>query len=214
MESWLIDWGRIETWAGVKKYVVNGKWDGQMANLICVDAGNDQWTVYGYCAEFPDVCRPIRGLSRATGLPYQASKIDRHPVTGQPFPGSMMLWGLNTAFFKDRILRLQMTEPGQPGEWHLPEDVSDDYVAQVTSERRVFQRHKKTGRGAYVWLPKYHGIANHMWDCEGYATAAAHMLGVGGPAAPARSHGKRQGEAKTPKGKQWSRRRGSSWMKR
>lgn len=68
------------------------------------------------------------------------------------------------------------------GIWHPFRGVPRDYVAQVAAERKKFKRRETTADGlsreVWMWEPKTAGLANHYFDCEVYAVAAAHMLGL------------------------------------
>jgi phage terminase large subunit GpA-like protein len=61
--------------------------------------------------------------------------------------------------------------PDQPGAFHLPEDVTDDYCAQLISEVRI---RKPSGRA--TWLQR--SRENHCLDCEALAYAAGYLLNV------------------------------------
>ncbi len=84
--------------------------------------------------------------------------------------------------YKHVVTRLmectRRTENGQtiadPGYWHLHAEPTHSYVKMVSSEE---WRPKKNKTGAdveeYEWGLRS-GHNNHLWDCEVYATAAAH----------------------------------------
>lgn len=68
------------------------------------------------------------------------------------------------------------------GIWHPFRGVPRDYVAQVSAERKkhikTVSKPDGTSQEVWRWEPKAAGLANHYWDCEVYAVAAAHMLGL------------------------------------
>ena len=57
--------------------------------------------------------------------------------------------------------------------WEVPDDIDEDYLAQMESEHRI----KKNGK----WLWERIGSrANHLWDAESMQVAAATMLKIVG----------------------------------
>jgi phage terminase large subunit GpA-like protein len=174
MEGWLIDYGRCETWADLVARVVNGEWEGHKARLIGIDAGYDTWSVYDFVLRFPDCCRAMKGSARPLNAPFLGHKIERHRVTGQVLPG-LMLWSINTEFYKDRWVRMTQAVTDEVAGWHIPEDVGDEFLAELAAERKVYVRRPKGG-GGYCWLPKWDGAPNHYLDCTVYAMACADML--------------------------------------
>ena len=69
-------------------------------------------------------------------------------------------------------------QDGEPGAWHLHDDIPPEYLRQVTSEQKTLTRNRRTGATVAEWKVKPGRGANHWWDCEIYATAAADMLAV------------------------------------
>lgn len=55
--------------------------------------------------------------------------------------------------------------------FHLPEDATDDYCAQLVSETRI---RKPSGRATWVQRSR----SNHYFDCEAMAYAAGRLLNV------------------------------------
>lgn len=218
MRSWLIDAGILQTWEGVVKHVLLSTWSGQPVLLANIDSSYEPWEVYEIAMAYPDIARPIKGESRSTGLPYRASRIERNPVTGATIPQGILLWLLNTGLFKDRITRLQEDHDGKGALWHLPEDISDEYLLHLRGEYKIIVRNKKTGAHAYQWTARYHGVKNHFWDCEVYALAAAQMAGLYGPQAPVRAAREetptRPGASPLTKDAGWARTRGGPWIPR
>lgn len=88
--------------------------------------------------------------------------------------------GVDTA--KDRIFaRMKIPKPG-PGYMHLPTDISDEYLAQLTAEKRV--RRVKKGRGSgkqFGHLVREYiktRARNEALDLEVYCLAALYSLGT------------------------------------
>ena len=59
----------------------------------------------------------------------------------------------------------------QPGAWHLPEDVSEEYARQIVAESKI-----TLPSGSVFW--KQHSKDNHALDCDVYASAAARVIGM------------------------------------
>ncbi len=74
-----------------------------------------------------------------------------------------------------RLLQHRLTlTGGRPGQVHLPLWVSDDYLQQVTSERMVRHRNRKTGREVIEWIKTRE--RNEALDLWVYAIAALRIL--------------------------------------
>ena len=71
---------------------------------------------------------------------------------------------------KDTLARLRRNQdPERGATWEVPDDIDDDYLAQLESEQRV--------KAAGKWLWKQVGKRpNHYLDCEAMQAAAATML--------------------------------------
>jgi hypothetical protein len=57
------------------------------------------------------------------------------------------------------------------GAFHLLEDATDDYCAQLDSETRI---RKPSGKPTWIQRSR----SNHYFDCEAMAYAAGHLLNV------------------------------------
>ncbi len=71
---------------------------------------------------------------------------------------------------KDMLARLRRNQdPGRGVTWEVPDDIDDEYLAQMESEHRVKERNQ--------WMWKQIGKRpNHYFDCEAMQTAAATIL--------------------------------------
>ncbi|MCP4608890.1 MAG: hypothetical protein GY845_09275 [Planctomycetes bacterium] len=65
-----------------------------------------------------------------------------------------------------------------PGAWRVHSEITRDYARQMVSEHKAIIRSKKTGHVTEEWQKVSEHAANHYWDCECYAFAAAEMMGV------------------------------------
>jgi phage terminase large subunit GpA-like protein len=195
-DSWLIDHARLdssegdglivlETWVheNRRRYGVNiGAW--------FIDSGDRTAEVYGLVrrlnrAGVPGVV-PVKGYFRHTDSRPHFWGWTEKGTNSKPPPGSLRLLNINTDHWKSFVLsRLKpavahgAAQAGtDAGAWHFPEDASDDYLDQLTSEHRVRKEVGEGGRVEYVWQKRPGRIDNHYFDCEVYESAGADALGV------------------------------------
>jgi len=166
LESWLIREGFVESWEALETVLWGSTYEDinqtqYVINITFIDsAGHRTAEVYDFCRIYK-FSRPIRGLQRMAS-PWKISKIDTYP-NGKPIPGGVSLINLNTTYFKDLLSSKLQISPADPGAFHLHQEITDDYMGQMCAEYR-------DDKG--VW--QVHGNrANHLWDCEVYALAAA-----------------------------------------
>lgn len=182
-KSWLVKAGKIETVEALCNYLFKNTFesvDGRKKHrirLTFMDSGYRTDEVYTICREWLDLCRPIKGQQRISGVPIKAVKIYRD-FAGNASKHSLRLWHLDVSHYKDKIVRLQNAAEGEPGAWRLHRNPKDDYLRQITAEHKILKRDKKTGLSKSLWVPRPGGGENHWGDCEVYATAAADQLGV------------------------------------
>jgi phage terminase large subunit GpA-like protein len=90
--------------------------------------------------------------------------------------------GLKAAYFffsnegvKDKLAALR--QPQAVPAWEVPRDVSDDYRKHMLAEIKKDVINAKTKQVEQRWV-RIGGKANHLWDCECIALAAAMLAGV------------------------------------
>ncbi len=66
--------------------------------------------------------------------------------------------------------RLDAMMNGNPIRWHVPPNVSPEYIRQMNSEAKELKVDKRTGRKVWFWKRKRRD--NHAWDCEAMQIAA------------------------------------------
>lgn len=71
----------------------------------------------------------------------------------------VLRWLFNPDYWKD-LLNSQMHDESH--NWQVHEDITEDYIKQMTSEARSYSR--KLGRA--TWMPKTEHADNHLWDAE------------------------------------------------
>ena len=182
-ESWLIEaaelWGeteREEVWADLAA-LLERKYGGKEIRRMGIDSGyrpGDKWKrpdnmVYSFCRQHSGRAIATKGHD-ALAKPLSPSLID---VTfrGKTIKRGLQLWHMDSDYFKSWVHSRLQWPVDQPGAWHLPQDITDDYCQQVTAEARTV---KPSGRVAWVKVRK----DNHYLDCEAINVAVAHSLGV------------------------------------
>lgn len=187
-ESWLVMAGRCEEWEDVIRIMFKTLYPSEQpgiqpypVRLTCIDSGYRPDEVYDVCRHWADLARPIKGKDHLNGIPFRVNNIEKFPGNGQPIPGGLLLWHLDTNYFKDKVARLvKNTSLDSPGGWHLYRDPAEEYLKQFCSEHKVPKRDRNKSRAKtiYEWQPVSSHAATHFWDCEIYGSAAAEMLRV------------------------------------
>jgi phage terminase large subunit GpA-like protein len=103
--------------------------------------------------------------------PLVTSNIEVTTQRGAPSKTGLKLLRLDTDFFKSFVFERIRRPQDQPGAWHLPHDISEDFCRQVVSEARV-----RLASGRVKWVRR--SRQNHFLDCESMNAAGAHLLNV------------------------------------
>lgn len=183
MESGLIRKGELigetqydDVWAELGQFR-ELDFDGRRINLMLIDSGyrpGEKWRkpdnqIYAFCRQYRGWARAIKGQGKQD-KPIRAVRIDI-TLKGRTYKKGLQLWHLDTDYFKSWVHARLEWPHNQPGDWHLPADIDDDYCRQVVAETRV---PKPSGSVVWVKLRK----DNHFLDCEMMQVAGAQMLGV------------------------------------
>lgn len=173
-ESWLLAAGKVATFLELEDVFARNVWARRgSAGVRCavVDSRYRRDEVLELHRRRPTIRMGV-GVERDGPVDFSTNKLERHPKTGAPLANSVLVWSLTVGRFKDYVAaRLQ-----NPATWHLPEDIPDGYAKQVTAEHKV--RLRSGGRERERWVVKPGSDANHYWDAEVYAAAAAKMIRV------------------------------------
>lgn len=176
MTSWLVDWGRAETWADLETVVERNYADmnGEIhnVNLACMDSGYNTDDVYSFCAQHMGVIVPTKGASRALKSRYTVSILDK-----QAAGFGLRLYEMDTNQLKNFIASRMSIDPGAYGSWNVYEGIEREYADQICSEQRVEKKDRK-GRVSIVWEKISSHVANHLLDCEINNVLAAEIMGV------------------------------------
>jgi phage terminase large subunit GpA-like protein len=188
-ESWLILDEVVDKWEDVVKIFIgtadkpalyksmNPELEPFSVRLTCVDSGYRTSEVYDFCREFRHCARAIKGKDQLTGVPYKVTNIDKYPDSGRQIQGGLLLWLLDTTYFKDKISRMVHADQAA-SKWHLYRNPSEEYLKWFCGEHKVLKRDKKKGSAYEVWQPVSSHAQTHSWDAEVYAMAAGEMLRV------------------------------------
>lgn len=175
MTSWLVDWGRLETWADVKTTANRNYADtnGEIRNinLCCIDSGYNTNEVYTFCAHNMEVMVPTKGASRPLKSHYNVSVLDKQAGFG------LRLYEMDTNQLKNFIASRMAIPPGANGSWNVYQGIEREYADQICAEQKVEKKDKK-GRVAVVWEKISSHAQNHLLDCETNNALAAEIMGV------------------------------------
>ncbi|WP_314627508.1 terminase gpA endonuclease subunit [uncultured Selenomonas sp.] len=176
LTSWLVDWGRVETWTDIETVInrnyadVNGVI--RNVNLACIDSGYNTDDVYNFCARHMDVLVPTKGSSLPLKSRYNVTILDKRAAGF-----GLRLYVMDPNQMKNFIASRMAIDAGARGSWNVYRDIEREYADQICAEQRVEQRDKK-GRVSIVWEKISSHAANHLLDCETNNTLAAEIMGV------------------------------------
>ena len=175
LTSWLVDYGRIETWADVET-VINRSYadsNGEVrnVNLACIDSGYNTDEVYSFCAQHIDVAVPTKGSSTQLKSRYNVTILDRGKAFG------LRLYTFDPNQLKNFIASRMNINAGDYGSWNVYRDIDREYCDQICAEQLVEKKDKK-GKITSVWEKISSHAQNHLLDCETNNALAAEILGV------------------------------------
>lgn len=173
-ESWLVQAGSVPTFEALEQVLFKNVYcdvDGNehRVKLAVQDAmGTRTKDVYTFCAKHRGRIFPYQG-KRTQTTPVRYAPQEFYPGTKARIPGGLVLWKVDTTFFKNDLAAKLQIAPDDPGAFHLHADVTDEYAREMTVE--YFDENK------LCWLCP-NGKDNHFWDCEVMALVAAYELGI------------------------------------
>ena len=172
MTSWLVDWGRVETWADLETVINRNYADMngvvRNVNLACYNTDD----VYTFCARHMDVLVPSKGSSLPMKSRYSVTILDK-----QAAGFGLRLYVMDTNQMKNFIASRMTIDAGAHGSWNVYKGIEREYADQICAEQRVEQKDKK-GRVSVVWEKISSHAANHLLDCETNNALAAEIIGV------------------------------------
>lgn len=182
--SWLVEFGYLfgdpadtAVWRTLAQKLTTPI-DDTLINLAFIDSGFRPGKptpvpvnrVYQFCRRFRRFVYPTKGSSIPMLKPLVKSKPE---VTRQ---GEIAKYGLDLIrldpdYWKSWVHERLSWPLDQPGAWHLPEGITEDYCRQLVAEARVI-----TDSGKAQWVKR--SAENHFLDCEAMQAAAGYMLNV------------------------------------
>jgi hypothetical protein len=171
-DSMLLWYGRIETFDGVHDLALRY---GVTAKLVFVDAQYDTDQVYSACARMDWTA--LHGSGRES-FPFKKQNGDviHRPFTrfsdaAAPGVGKSRYAHWASDRVKDIVHALRT---GQSAAWHIPDDVSPEWLRQIDGETKREMVNAKTKQAEYRWVKTRN--ANHAFDVESMQVVAALML--------------------------------------
>lgn len=181
--SWLVAYGELwgatdqpDVWGDLSDLLEEPIGDKRI-RLALIDSGfrpnkrdaGPEHAVYEFCRRHQRIARPSKGYDQLRA-PVVVSRLEVTPA-GAGAKYGIELVRINTDFAKLWVHERIRWPQDQPGAFHLPEDISDDYCAQLISEARV-----KKPSGRAQWVQRSH--ENHALDAEAMAYSAGYLLNV------------------------------------
>lgn len=184
-ESWLIAAGKIDKmadgadWEQLADVMFRNTYGEQALRmrLVVIDSRYRRDEVLDFVRRWP-LARMIAGVEKEQPIPMTTNRIDKHPKTGVPLPNAVLVWSVNVGMFKDtvaaRIARAVEEPNTTAGRIHLPNDLPESFVTQISSEHKV--RERSGSREVMRWVLKPGHQRNEAWDLCVYHAAAAYMV--------------------------------------
>lgn len=174
--SWLVDYGRVETWAEVSN-LLDKPWQTEIGQEMLIhlafsDSGYRTDEVYEFCAAHSGIAFPTKGSSSTVvKSPVLESQVEKAEW------GGLKLFIIDTNYYKNFIAGRIHPTGEIPERWFVFEGIHREYAEQVCSEHKVREVDSK-GRIKEIWKPVTEHTPNHLLDCSVLSTAAAERMGV------------------------------------
>ena len=174
-ESWLV-W-REELWGDTAEPGVWQRLDALAARefggmpiaAFAVDSGFRKEQVYEWCRRHSNAYATKGAGGRISKLYHATDAEVNH--RGKRLKTGMKVWAIDDGYFKAWVHDHIAWPQDQPGSWHLPSDIDEDYCKQVVAEQRM---RLPSGRSQWIRVHK----DNHYLDCEQQQAFLAHVAGV------------------------------------
>lgn len=174
-ESWLIyreelwgDTAEPEVWARLDR-LADREFGGIGISAYAVDSGYRKEHVLEWCRRRSKAYATKGAGGRITKLFHASDAEVNH--RGKRLKIGIKVWALDEQYFKAWVHDHIGWPQDQPGSWHLPNDIEDDYCKQIVAEQRM-----RLPSGRTQWM-KVHKD-NHYLDCEALQVFLAHVEGV------------------------------------
>lgn len=179
MKSWLVDWGRAETWPEIaeimnRDYPREKTGEPVRVNIAGIDAGFRRDEVEQFCTDWMGVAVPMRGSSNAMRTLYTVYNVDKG-ANGQGGSVRGLMFDTNKA--KDFIFARLGLEPGSEGSLNVYDDIEEEFCRQICSEQKVEHADRK-GNVTFTWEKLTKHTDNHLLDCSTMNYVLADVQGV------------------------------------
>jgi len=125
-----------------------------------------------------DRVRTVRGKSTKMKDLFKFSEVDKPQAGGDPYAGGMQLWEINKDIVNEEMFFAMLMKRDVTGSMRFYQGITldgEECLKQMSNERPSQEVNLKTGRSERIWKVYSELIGNHLWDCGGYARAAAGM---------------------------------------
>lgn len=177
-QSWGVDHGIVTTWSQLIALLLDHRWPqaGGTGKLVVTQAlvdmadGNRTDEVYALAREHPHIIMPARG-SGTLARPIKTLRLEDSKVQGG---AGTMYTQWSHSWFYEKLTAGMRAEAGRRGAWWVCADPDPDYLQQI----QAMQRQTTTlpdGSEREEWVATG---ADHYWDAECMAWAAAELCGA------------------------------------
>jgi phage terminase large subunit GpA-like protein len=122
LTSWLVREGFVEEFQDLDQVLFGSEYfrgdacERLFVNLTCIDSGFKTDEVYKWARRHSGYVKAIKGATHALKAPFVPSRID-YNQKGKLISGGLILWLLDTAYWKDVMLRRLQMHREDPGAW-------------------------------------------------------------------------------------------------
>ncbi len=178
MQSWLVDWGRAETWPEVAEimnryYPRENTGEVVQVNICGIDAGFRRDEVEQYCSDWLDIAIPLRGSSNSLRTLYTVFNVDRENGAVGGVKGLMF----DTVKAKDFVFARFGLDGGSKGSMNVYKGIEEEYCRQICSEQKI-QKEDKKGNVTFTWEKLTSHTDNHLLDCTTMNYVLADRMGA------------------------------------
>ena len=199
-KSWLIDCGQVQTFSGIeemmykKEYLSaqddNGNTQAHHITGVAIDTGGTKhdgddysrtYEVYDWARNHP-IVKAFKG-AKSGSKPYSVTRLDFFP-NGKPIPGGLLLYNVNTNYYKNELFRRLSIQPDKEGVMLLHSGYTSAHL-EIRPELRPPNNLKEYAkhmcgeeRGESGQWNKVGSRRHDLWDCEYMDIALADILGT------------------------------------
>lgn len=174
LESWLVQrmdvfgnteerevWGRLDQ-------IADAGIDGRPFDAFAIDSGYRTEQVYTWCERRLGNAYATKGRDAPNKL-YSAGDVEVLK-SGKKIKRGLKVWTFDHGYFKGWVHDRIAWPQDQPGAWHLPQEIGDDYARQIVGEQRM-----RLPSGKTHWVKSH---TNDYLDAEALQVLLAHIENV------------------------------------